>query len=113
MPFINIKTNTTISKETEVNLKSAFGQAITNIPGKTEQWLMVGIEPDAKLYFQGSDAPAAMVEVSIFGQATDDAYDALTKELCNVITAHLAIPADRTYVKYSEIDHWGWNHQNF
>lgn len=113
MPYINIKTNTDVSKEAELTLKTAFGEAITKIPGKSEQWLMVGVEPGSHLYFKGSEEPAAMVEVSIFGQTTDDAYDALTKELCAVITTHLEIPANRTYIKYSEIDHWGWNHQNF
>lgn len=113
MPFINIKTNESVTKETEVSLKSAFGQAITAIPGKSESWLMVGIEPNYALYFKGTDAPAAMVEISIFGQASNDAYDALTKEICNVVTTHLNIPADRTYVKYTEISYWGWNNMNF
>lgn len=113
MPFINIKTNEAVSKDVQTELKAAFGQAITKIPGKSEEWLMVGIEPDYALYFKGSDAPAAMVEISIFGKASDDAYDALTKEICNVVTTHLNIPADRTYVKYTEIDHWGWNNKNF
>ena len=34
MPFINVKTNTAVSKEKEIALKTALGQAITAIPGK-------------------------------------------------------------------------------
>ena len=36
MPFINIKTNAAVSADKEENIKSAMGQAITAIPGKSE-----------------------------------------------------------------------------
>lgn len=39
MPFIEVKTNQTIADKTA--LKSALGEAITAIPGKSEAWLMV------------------------------------------------------------------------
>lgn len=45
MPFINVKTNTAVPADKEKAIKSALGQAITAIPGKSEAWLMVGIEP--------------------------------------------------------------------
>ncbi len=113
MPFINLKTNVSVPAVKEERLKASFGQAITAIPGKTEQWLMVGLEPEYTLYFQGNDEPCAMVEVSIFGKAHPSSYEALTKEICSIIEAELSIPPSRTYVKYSEINHWGWNNQNF
>lgn len=46
MPFINVKTNAAVPYEKETAIKSALGQAITAIPGKSESWLMVGIEPE-------------------------------------------------------------------
>lgn len=58
MPFINVKTNTTVSHDKETAIKSLLGQAITAIPGKSEAWLMIGIEPDYTLYFKGTDEPA-------------------------------------------------------
>lgn len=41
MPFIELKTSVSISKKKEAELKSAFGEAIAIIPGKSEQWLML------------------------------------------------------------------------
>ena len=61
MPFMQLKTNVAVTEQQETLLKTSFGSAITAIPGKSETWLMVGIEPQYTLYFQGSDAPAAMV----------------------------------------------------
>lgn len=66
MPFINVKTNAAVPSDKETAIKTALGQAISAIPGKSESWLMVGIEPEYILYFKGDNAPAAMVEVSIY-----------------------------------------------
>ena len=73
MPFINVKTNAQVSKEQEVELKAALGKAITAIPGKSEGWLMIGIEPQQAMYFKGTDDPCAMVSVSIYGSASSSA----------------------------------------
>ena len=52
MPFINAKISKTITKEQETQIKTMFGEAITTIPGKSENWLMVGLEPEYTLYFR-------------------------------------------------------------
>jgi phenylpyruvate tautomerase PptA (4-oxalocrotonate tautomerase family) len=113
MPFINLKTNVSVSQDKEKQIKSQFGQAITAIPGKSENWLMVGIEPEYKLWFKGDDAPCAMIEVSIFGKASSSDYNSLTEKICSIISSELGVSPSRTYVKYSEISEWGWNNGNF
>lgn len=113
MPFINVKTNSSVSKEKEVALKSALGQAITAIPGKSENWLMVEIEPERKLYFKGTDAPAAMVEVSVFGSSNPSAFGNLTNQICTILNGELGIDTSRIYVKYEATSDWGWNGSNF
>ena len=42
MPFINVKTNVPVGSDKEKAIKSALGRDITALPGKTENWLMVG-----------------------------------------------------------------------
>lgn len=113
MPFINVKTNASVSKEAEIALKADLGKAISAIPGKSEAWLMVGIEPEYILYFKGDDAPAAMVEVSVFGSANSSAFDKLTGEICSILNSRLNIEPSRIYVKYSATGDWGWNGGNF
>ena len=113
MPFINVKTNVSVSNEQKTSIKSALGRAITAIPGKSEGWLMVGIEPEYDLWFKGSDAPAAMVEVSVFGSASASAYNALTAKVTDILGGDLGISPDRVYVKYYETSNWGWNGSNF
>lgn len=113
MPFINVKTNSAVSKDREVSIKSALGQAITAVPGKSENWLMVEIEPERKLYFKGTDAPAAMVEVSVFGSADSSAFSELTNRICVILNSELGIDSSRIYVKYEATSEWGWNGSNF
>ena len=113
MPFINVKTNTPVSKDKETALKSALGKAISIIPGKSESWLMVEIEPERKLYFKGSDAPAAMVSVSVCGSADSASFNKLTDSICTLLNSELGIDTARTYVKYEATKDWGWNGSNF
>ena len=53
MPFIELKTSVSISKEKEAELKSAFGEAIAIIPGKSEQWLMLNFCDEQRMWFKG------------------------------------------------------------
>ena len=108
MPFINVKTNIPVSENAQEALKTRLGQAIEAIPGKSEAWLMVGVEPECALWFQGTDAPAALVEVSVYGGAEPDAYDALTARVCELLDAVLDIDPARVYVKYAETPNWGY-----
>lgn len=113
MPFINVKTNVAVPAEDAESIKSKLGIAITAIPGKSEGWLMVGIEPDYALWFKGTEEPAAMVEVSIYGGASHNALTTLTSHITGILGDTLGISSDRVYVKYSETENWGWNGSNF
>lgn len=113
MPFINVKTNTAVPNDKETAIKSALGQSISAIPGKSESWLMVGIEPEHILYFKGDNSPAAMVEVSIYGSTDSESMNALTGEISAILNEQLSIEPSRIYVKYSQTPDWGWNGSNF
>lgn len=112
MPFIQTITNKKISKESEINLKTQFGEAI-KILGKSESWLMLNFTTSDSMYFQGNIKPMAMVEVKLFGKATSSAYDKMTSKLTDIISKELDITPNQIYVKYEECSHWGWNSSNF
>ena len=113
MPYINTVTNVAIPKTTEKELAAEFGKNIGLIKGKTENWLMLNFTENSNMYFAGSDAPTAIVEIQIFGKASDAEYDDLTKATCKLINEKLGIPENRIYVKYEEFNRWGWNNMNF
>lgn len=114
MPFINSKVNVALSDEEKDILKTKLGQAISLLPGKSESWLMVGFEDNCSLYFKGkNNTKIAFVEVKIFGKASERDYDRLTAEITKIHKDVLGITPDKIYVKYEEVDHWGWNGGNF
>ncbi len=113
MPFINTKTTVSVSAEKELVLKEKLGQAI-KLLGKGETWLMLNFEDNKRMWFKGENKnDLAMIEISLFGKATDSQYDAMTGMVCNIISKELGISSDCIYVKYEEIDHWGYNGFNF
>ncbi len=112
MPFINTKTNVSVPKEKEIAVKTRLGQAISLLPGKSEQWLMVGFEPETPLYFRGNgDQKIAFVDVSIYGSASKAACDKLTAAITAILREELDI--EQVYIKYGEVEIWGFNGSNF
>ena len=113
MPFINTKTSIEITKEQELLLKEKMGTAIRHI-GKSESWLMLNFDDNCRMYFKGDNKePMAMVEIALFGKASDSQYDALTEELTKEISSILSIKPSNIYIKYEEVEHWGYNGFNF
>ena len=109
MPFISLKTNVKIDEKKEVELKEQLGKSIAVIPGKSEAWLMLDFEDNCRMYFKGENNPVAFFEVKIYGKLSKAVADEFTGVLCNVAEEKLAIDKSRVYVKYEEIEYWGWN----
>ncbi len=113
MPYISTKTTCTITREEEKRLKRKFGKAIELLPGKTEAYLMLSFEGNAHLWFAGSDAPAALLNVEVLGKLSHEGCEALTASLTEIVEEVLHIPQDRIYVKYFETSEWGWCGRQF
>lgn len=114
MPYIGTRTTVTISPEKERAIKEKLGKAIELLPGKTEAWLMCEFSDGCRLWFKGDNSgESAYVEVKLLGSAGAEYYEKLTSAICSILSDELGIPADRTYVKYEECEHWGWNNVNF
>ena len=114
MPFINSKVSIVMTVSQRMSVKEKLGRAIAIIPGKSEEWLMVEFADRCDLYFHGKQTqPSAFVEVKVFGAIPEGCLDELTGEICRIYEQDLQIPKDYVYVKYEEVDKWGWNGINF
>lgn len=114
MPFINSRVSVPMSEGQKTSLKEKLGQAISIIPGKTKDWLMIEFADNCEMYFQGEGGqPTAFVEVKVFGSFSDEAAEKLTEAVCGLYEQELQIPKGRIYVKYEEVSKWGWNGRNF
>ena len=114
MPDITGQTNSSFEKEKEVRLKSELAKILAEcVPGKTENWLMINFEYGCSMYFAGSDAPCMLVSIEIFGTQADHSFEMMTEKTCDLFSSVCGIPANRIYVKYDEVDRWGWDGKNF
>ena len=114
MPFINLKTNVNVTKESSIELKNQFGELISILPGKSETWLMVEVEGNKEMYFRGTDEPLAILEVKVYGNSLDDEKsNKLTSALTEATHKILKVPSDRIYVAYFLTSTWGFAGENF
>jgi phenylpyruvate tautomerase PptA (4-oxalocrotonate tautomerase family) len=97
----------------EESLKTALGEAITLLPGKSESHLMISLSGKTPMFFQGEAREAAFLEISCFGKGQPAAYDKMTGRVCEIMHDLLGVSPANTYVKYAETTNWGWNGGNF
>ncbi|MBR4588801.1 MAG: hypothetical protein IKO30_10890 [Lachnospiraceae bacterium] len=113
MPFINSKITVPVDSTKKEEIKSELGKLISTL-GKSETYLMVGIEDDYDLWLGGKKLEkGAYVSVSLFGNASKAAYDKLTGQICDLFADKLGIPGNNVYVTYHPVSDWGWNGGNF
>ena len=75
---------------------------------------MLSFEDKCHLYFQGNNSnPIAYVEVKVFGRIDYSQSNKLTAKICEIFGDVLDIDASNVYIKYEEVEMWGWNGGNF
>ena len=75
---------------------------------------MVGFDDNYDLYMGGKRLDkGAYVAVSLFGNASSQAYEQMTGEICRIYEEQLGIPGNAVYVTYTGLADWGWNGSNF
>lgn len=108
MPFITCKVNRPVSREQEVELKTRMGRAIALVPGKSEQYLLLNLEPESRLWLRGDDSqPLAYIDAAIFGNEGHHGYVQFTAEVTRAFGDVLGIPPENIYIKFEDIAAWG------
>ncbi len=114
MPHIASNVSCPISSEQEKELKTKLGKAISILSGKSERWLMLSFHDNCRIYFAGDNSkPSAFIEVQVLGKINPNESSALSAEICNIFEDTLSISPDRIYIKYEEVEQWGFNGGNF
>lgn len=116
MPVIKTHASTPIPREAQTALKSVFGQAISAVPGKSEQWLMCLFDENVPIFFGGDDTePSAFIEVSVFARSEvpASAWQKLTEQITPAVAKTLGIDPARIYIQYGSTPNFGWNGSNF
>jgi len=107
MPFIISRVTQKITEEQEQVLKTRLGKAIELVPGKSEEYLLLGFEGGYHLWLRGDNSrPIAYIQANIFGNEGHLGYDAFSLEVTKIFHEVLGIPEDRIYINYTDIPDW-------
>lgn len=113
MPYLAAKLTVPVSDTQKENLKAAFGEAISVIPGRNEGQLMVSIAGDQDLWLAGKKlVKGAYVGIIMFGEAPKEYCSAMTAKICDILAAQLDIPGSAVYVTYHPVNTWGYAGKN-
>jgi len=112
MPYIHSIVSVKMSQDQKDAVKSKLGQAINEMPGKSEESLMIAMQDDQSMYFRGkSKEKAAIVELKMLYTQTLEAKEDFTKKVCDIYSQELGIPGEEIFVAFTETEkgNWGWN----
>lgn len=110
MPYIGIKTDKQMSKRQERVLSEELSRAITLLPGKTTEGLMVSVSSDVSL-FKGGRAleNGAYVNVVLKTGPSREECERLNTEIFAILEEYLRLPAEKVYVSFFFCDLFGVN----
>ena len=113
MPYIQVKTSQTVEDIKKTAIEKRLTESISIIPGKTSAYFMCSVEDNISFMFHGDKAPTAFVEVKLLGKSTKEAYGNLTAEICTILKEEIGVSPDYCYVKFEEVEYWGYNNFMF
>ncbi len=114
MPLLTLRTNQRLDESaTDAFLREA-SRSVAEGLDKPESYVMVSAEAGRPLLFAGSDDPAAFLQLKSLG-LTEDRATELSGRLCELVTRHLGVAANRTYIEFAAPPRafWGWNGGTF
>lgn len=114
MPLLKIQTNIDIPQETRTPLLKITSERVANILNKPERYVMVALDSNPDMLFDGSNEPLAYLELKSIGLPQGETKS-ISQALCQLITEQLDIESDRIYIEFADAQRhmWGWNGGTF
>lgn len=114
MPLIKIETNQAISDPARQGVMEKASAFVANLFGKTEQYVMVTLEPGKDMMFGTTTGPAAQVTIKKIGLDADKCSE-YAKAVCDFLQQELDVPPDRVFAAFEDVNprQLGWNGKTF
>ena len=107
MPYIAVSTSKMLSDEQKDAIKTALGEKISIIPGKTETVLMVDIADGHTMYMAGKKRELAFLDVRCYGATEFENKKAFAEAAVEAVQQATGLAEDSIYLTYSEFANWG------
>ncbi len=108
MPYINVITNISVTKEKKDSLAQILTQGIEVINGKKKESLYSKIDDNNSLYVAGDTTePNAMVTIDFYNYVDSEGISKYCNLINEALEKELNISRNRTFISVTECRHWG------
>ncbi|CAF2070590.1 unnamed protein product [Rotaria magnacalcarata] len=113
MPYLTVQTNVADNQITNDFLKQLSAKVAQSL-GKPETYVAVHVVAGQKLFFSGTNDPAAVMELTSIGLPTNKTAS-ISKEIMSLFEEKLNIQTSRIYIKFTNIagNMMGWDKGTF
>ena len=107
MPFYDVRISKKLCEEQKKKLAEELEQSILLLPGKIPEGVQLEIRDECDMRFGCQKTDTAYIDLKIFGHYEESIYERVTERLVQYLENVLAIRNDKTYITYTELEHWG------
>ncbi len=113
MPLLTVQTNIDDNQITDAFLKQLSAK-VAHAVGKPEQYVAVHVSAGQKLFFAGTNDPAAVMELASIGLSSNHTAN-ISKEIMTLFEEKLHIKTNRIYLKFTNTpgNMMGWDKGTF
>jgi phenylpyruvate tautomerase len=108
MPLLTVVCSEPVEREKAQQVLSDLSKWVAEALGKPERYVATCLTTRAAMTFAGSAEPTCLVELANIGQLDPKLTEHMSRELCQRIGQELAVPLDRIYVRFSEVERHLW-----
>ncbi len=114
MPYVKVETNVIIDDETEEKLFAELTLMISEITGKSSDWIMLSLQAGMMFRFRESAEPTAAISIEALGLKPGQPA-ALIAAATRVVCSHLGVSPTRVFLRITSPPptHFGWNGEPF
>ena len=111
MPFIQINTSSKSVLRNE-SLQKEISEMISDLTGKSENYVMTMIQENSQMTFAGTDEPCCFIKLKSIGSLNPSS---MSKSLCELISSNTNIKTNRIYIEFNDVkaSNWGFDSKTF
>lgn len=112
MPYLTVISNQILN--TDSDQLNILSKTVAEGLNKSESYVMVSLQHNSDMLFDGNDDPLAFCELKSLGLEESQTTE-ISHRLCNCLYELYNIPPSRIYIEFSSPARamWGWNNKTF
>ena len=114
MPLLSIDTNIAMDSAEAKDFIQSASKVVAEMLSKPERYVMVKLENNPHMLFDGNDEPLVYAELKSLGLPETQTKE-FSAQLMEFLSTKTGVAADRVYIEFANAERhmWGWNASTF